>query len=104
METEGEDEDENSMEIEAEVTDSDPAIESETTLDLHTESSLIGTGNLESSLKELCLHQYVSDGVLTLYAVFRKVGNDPQVRRRVGKEAIFSFNKCWVYICLLNDL
>lgn len=65
-------------------------------LDLSTESSLIGTGNLAISLKELCLHQHAVDGVVTLYAVFRNLGTDPHTWKRVGKEAIFSFNKSWV--------
>ena len=66
------------------------------TLDLYTASSLIGTGNLDISIKDLCLHEYEIDGVLTLYAVIRHFGKNTGSWNKLGKEAIFSFNKSWV--------
>jgi hypothetical protein len=65
------------------------------TLDLFTASSLIGTGNLDISIKDLWLHEYAIDGVLTLYTVIRHLGKNTDSWNQFGKEAIFSFNKSW---------
>ena len=73
------------------------------TLDLHTASSLIGTRNIDISIKDLCLHDYAIDGVLTLYAVIRHLGKDTGSWNKFGKEVIFSFNKSWVYHPQINS-
>jgi hypothetical protein len=68
------------------------------TLDLHTASLSIGRiSNLDISLKDLRLHEDATDGILTLYAVFRSLDKNWVItERRLGKEAIYSFNKSWV--------
>jgi hypothetical protein len=82
--------------IESLATDASVTDSTLRTVDLHTTFSLIGTTNLDVTLKDLHLHKYASDGVLTLYAVIRKIEETSHTSQRVGKEAIFSFSKCWV--------
>jgi len=61
--------------------------------DIHTASSLIGTRDPDMSLEALCVKEEASNGILTLYAVPRHAEVS---RLKVGKDAIFSFNKAWV--------
>ena len=92
--------DDNSMEIDPLTSVATP--QDLKTLDIHTASSLIGTGNLDSSIKDLCLHEYAIDGVLTLYAVTRHLEKDTESWNKFGKQAIFSFNKSWVHYSQTN--
>jgi hypothetical protein len=89
---------ETETETAAVATKIDQNVEDLKTLDLHTASLSIGrVSNLDISLKDLRLHEYATDGILTLYAVFRNLDkNWLNTQRRLGKEAIYSFNKSWV--------
>jgi hypothetical protein len=66
------------------------------TIDLHTATSLIGRlDGLDMSLGDLGLHEYATNGVLTLYSIVRTYqhgDNDASV----GKEEIFRYRPGWV--------
>jgi hypothetical protein len=95
---------ETETEVAAADTKIDRNIDDLKTLDLHTASLLVGrVSNLDISLKHLLLHEYATNGILTLYAVFRNLDkNWLTTQRRLEKEAIYSFNKSWVCLKLAS--
>jgi len=62
-------------------------------LDIHTTSSLIGTRDSNMSLEALGVKEEASNGLLTLYVVPRYADVN---WAKIGKDAIFSFNKACI--------
>lgn len=71
--------------------------DSRKTIDLHTATSLIGRlDGLDLTLYDLGLHEYATNGVLTLYSVIRTYQDGDNNNGSVGKEEIFRYGSSWV--------
>lgn len=81
------------------------------TLDIHTITALIGRENVDVSLGDLGLHHEAVNDVLNIYAVIRQLETEKtdemeediaeeriQEDVDIGKNAIFRFDKKWVFL------
>jgi hypothetical protein len=65
------------------------------TLDLHTNTALIGREDLDVTLSELHLEEEIVGGVVDIYAVLRKI-YPPQPGPEREWRMFFSDSTCWV--------
>ena len=65
----------------------------EPTLDLHTNSALIGTEALDVTLRDLGIAEEAVNGIVELYAVVRRPINDGN---QVGLNQVYRISGCWV--------